>query len=149
MAGNGEMMAEVRKQLKSRRSGTAATEKVKKPARKPVVRARKTSPDEPPEVNTNEVLEKSVLGADGGEILRKSASLAVAARSEKIVKKLADQAEKGHIASTKILVALVSNNETGKPLTKRQSKYIGELEIEAECMTSESSGEGEIEERKS
>ena len=103
--------------------------------------------DEPPEANTNEVLEKSVLGADGGEILRKSASLAVAARSEKIVKKLADQAEKGHIASTKILVALVSNNETGKPLTKRQSKYIGELEIEAECMTSESRGEGEIEER--
>jgi len=137
MAGNGEMMAEVKKQLKRRRSSKAAMGKVKKPARKPVARARKTSPDDPPEANMNEVPETSVLDADGGEILRKSASQAVAARSGKIVKKLADQAEKGHIASTKILVALVSKNETGKPLSRRQMKYIGELEIEAECMTTE------------
>jgi hypothetical protein len=118
MAGNGEMMAEVKKRLKSRRSSTASKEKVKKPARKPVARARKMLRDEPSEANTNEVLEKIVLVADGGEILRKSAHLEVAARSEKIVRKLADLAEKGHTASTKILVALVSEDEPGKPLSK-------------------------------
>ena len=105
MAGNGEMMAEDKKQLKSRRSRTAATGKVKKPARKPVARSRKMSPDRPAEANTKEVLEKSILDADGGDILRKSAHLAVAARSEKIVKKLTELAEKGDTASTKILVA--------------------------------------------
>ncbi len=59
-------------------------------------------------------------------MLRKSANLEVAARSKKIVKKLADLAEKGNTASTKLLVALVSKNELGKPLSIRQSKYIGE-----------------------
>jgi len=138
MAGNGEMMAEVKKQLKSRRSSTAATGKAEKPARKPVARARKISPNEPPEANTNEVLETSVLDADGGDILRKSANLEVAARSEKIIKKLADLAEKGDTASTKILVALVSKNGPSKPLSKRQLKYVGELEVDAEWVTSES-----------
>jgi hypothetical protein len=131
-------MAEVKKQLNKRRSSKAAKGKVKKPARKPVARARKTSPDEPPEANTNELLDLSVSDAEGGKILRKTAQRAVAARSEKIVSKLAELAEKGHTASTKILVALVSEDETGKPLSKRQMKYIGELEIEAECATSES-----------
>ena len=132
------MMAEDKKHLKSRRSSTTATEKAEKPVRKRIARARKTSPGEPPEADTKEVLENSVLVADGEKILRKSAHLEVAARSKKIVKKLADLAEKGHIASTKIFVALVSKNKTGKPLSKRQSKYIGELEIEEESGASES-----------
>jgi hypothetical protein len=122
--------------LKKRRNGAAATGKIKKPARKPVARARKMSPDEPPEANTNELLDVSVLDAEGGKILRKRARLAVAARAEKIVKKLADRAENGDIASTKILVALVSEDEPGKPLSRRQMKFIGNLEMEAQCATS-------------
>ena len=74
-------------------------------------------------------------------MLRKSANLEVAARSEKIVKKLADLAEKGNTASTKLLVALVSKNELGKPLSIRQSKYIGELAVEVDRAILESSGE--------
>jgi hypothetical protein len=137
VAGNGGCMALAKKQLKKNKwQGTSA----KKSGAKQRSQTKRKSKASPTEESLEAVKEESVNAdpegkatVDGKSALLESANLAVAASSDKIANKLAEQATEGNNASTRILVELVTlYNQQGKRNSKRLSALLSQLESDSE-----------------
>ena len=140
VAGNGGVMAEVKKLKTTNKRGTANLTKVRGTCEKPLKRVKKSTPEKSTRDSEYDALDVSDSEGDeldAEDVICTKLNRVLVKRSTYIAKKLVQRAEEGSVTGANLVLQLVRRTKQAKKLRlKRLTPYVDRLETDEDAAKS-------------